>query len=69
MTRAIHPVGCACTNCLIGRSVPIDQAPIEVFDAYARSQYAHGESEMVVDSSGTTEREFDEWVERAERRS
>lgn len=68
MIRRIDPVGCACTDCIVGDSVPIDRCPLSVFDRYIEDAFSRRPREVprVTDASATSEREFDRWIERAE---
>jgi hypothetical protein len=60
IVRRIDPKDCGCTDCLIGWSVPIDQARAEVFDRYAATQFdPNFRGWTVTDASSTTDREFD----------
>lgn len=53
MPTAIDPPGCACTDCITGRSVPLDLATEEQVDLMC--------DERLADRTGMSELDFDVW--------
>lgn len=57
MYHRIDPVGCGCTDCIIGYSVPIDLALSADFDRFVLG--------LVDDASATTEKDFNDYCDRS----
>ena len=55
LPKSVHPAQCACTSCIIGHSLPADQADLRVVDGIVDG--------VVRDETGIDERRFDKWLD------